>query len=1511
MSFCFEKEANVSIATKETQFVTAICLLIGSLCLPLSGASMSYRITRLTSEQALSESHVFCILQDRAGFMWFGTRDGLNRYDGYEMKVFRNDPADATSLSDNYIRVLWEDVDGMLWIGTRGGLNQFDPVLQTFRRFRNDPQNPNSLSHDTVESIIADRGARGGLWIGTSGGGLNHLDPQTGKFVRYRYDPLDPNSFGNDSVLCLTMDGDGTLWAGTQGGLIRMAPDMPGHFTRFTHESAGLSHNRVGGLYCDKQGTLWVGSNGGLDRLAEDGSFVHIFSPSENRQVTRIHAGPAQGMWLGTNRGIVQFSPEKGVIGNLLSERFISAIFADRGGSLWVGHYGSGISQMTPTPFTANPLPDEEVNCLLRDRHGDLWIGKRGKGIERRVSQGVDTYYPVNGGDALRKGTVKAMLEDSQGNLWAGTEKLGLVRLDRQAGRFIPVSTGAGESPKRSARDLLEDGLGFLWIATNNGLYRMNLAKPGVFEVYRPDGARARSLSDGNIACLHGDRKGGTLWVGTWNGGLNRVDLNTPGEFSTYRHLVNDPTSLSADAVLSIYEDEQNILWVGTSGGFNRFDPTTGNSRSFFIQDGLPSNTIYCILPDDEGQLWLSTTRGLSRFDPIREVFRNYDRFDGLPVNDFREGCGFLDRDQTMYFGGAGGFVSFSSRDIVLNAKPPQIAITELFLDNQAVRLKQEDPLSPLDQAIEATTRLELSYLNRSLELHFASLHYASPEKNRYSHRLEGYEDGWIETGANNRRVTYMNLRPKTYRFHVKGSTKDGIWGEARTLVLVVPPPPWRTWWAYSLYGLSFLSIIIWYVVQQNHKLALQRAAYEKEQLLVERLRETDRLKDDFMANTSHELRTPLHGMIGLAESLMEDPDQSLSSASQQDLAMIVSSGKRLGYMVNDLLDFAKIKRGKLKLYRHPVDLYALTNVVLNLLDPLSRSQGIHMENAVPGNLGLVLADEDRLQQILYNLVGNAVKFTKNGSVKVTASKTGKEVVIRVIDTGIGIAKSDLDRIFISFEQADGSTTRTRGGTGLGLALCKQLVELHGGSIDVSSQPGLGSQFSFVLPRQEDSDATVTEQEAVSVAAESEAQVRRRETEPVRQESAEPETDRVVALRSFGADRPFRILVVDDDPVNRRVLINHLSHMGHQVGEASEGETALTLIEARTYDLVLLDIMMPKLSGYEVCKRIRSSLSTHQLPIIFLTARGRTEDLITGFAVGGNDYLIKPFSKEELTARLGLHFGLIKAKRTLADQHQSMLLQDKMSSLGILTAGIGHEISNPVHFVNVTAENMGQTLKDFHQLLLEMAGEDPAPDIKAAILSGINPLSENVKTIQGGIQRITGILQNLRTFSYDGGNEVAPVDLVDCLQSTLNLVRPNFKKQVHFHVDCAEPVVVPGRQMELSQVFLNLSINACHAILSKLEETGCHTGKLLIKTDRQDNWGLVQFQDSGAGIPEKIREHIFEPFFTTKDLGEGTGLGLPISNGIIESHGGRIEVDSTLGQGTTFTVYLPIGQKAS
>ena len=1258
-----------------------LCLLFSGPT-PTSAQGGTIRFDRISIEDGLSQSTVYAILQDRQGFMWFGTQDGLNKFDGYRFTVYKHDPDDPATISDNFIRALDEDRAGRLWIGTNGGLNRFDPRTETFTRFQHDPADPDSLSDNIVRVIYEDR--TGAMWLGTEGG-LNKFDPASERFTAYRHDPDVATSLSHNNVWALLEDSTGVMWVGTEGGGLNKFDRAGDRFTAYRHDlddPHSLGHDDISSIFEDSTGGLWIGTaGGGLNKFDRtDESFIRYPHDPEtptslsDDNVRYIYEDGAKRLWVGTRTGgLNRFDPQKQSFTRYqndpanqhsLSTNQIVSIFEDRGGVLWIGTNGGGLSKFnrareafvhyTNTVNEPSRLSDQMIWSIYEDQAGSLWIGTSNGLNQFDPAQGTSRQYRHNPADraSLSSNFIPVVLQSRDGTIWVGADEGGLNKFEPATETFTAYRPDPADPTSLSDDDvwsMIEDRHGRLWIGTwGGGLNKFDPVSE-TFTRYTHDPNEPQSISDNVVRTIFEDQAG-HLWVGTNGGGLNKFDPVSE-IFTPYLHDPDDPRSLSDNVVRSVYEDSRGLLWVGTDGGgLNKFDRETETFSAYREQDGLPNDTVYGIEEDAEGYLWLSTNKGLAKFDPVAETFKTYSASNGLQSNEFNQGAHFRGADGKLYFGGINGFNAFRPDQIRANPYRPPVVLTGFQIFDQEVDLNQ--PLAEIQE-------IELSYLDSVFSFEFAALDYTAPAENRYAYKLEGFDQDWIEAGTR-RFATYTNLDGGDYVFRVKGSNSDGVWNETGAAVNIrITPPPWQTWWAYLLYMVAGAAVVLGYVryrtVAQEKELAQQRRELEQERRVTDQLRRIDRLKDEFLANTSHELRTPLNGIIGLTESLLDGVAGPLPGKAEHDLSMVVSSGRRLINLVNDILDFSKMKNQQLELQLKPVGMQGLIEVVLHQCQPLVGQKALKLTNRISSELPYVLADENRVQQIMHNLVGNAIKFTESGTVEVSAEAGPGEpaeaqyLAVTVADTGIGIPADQQERIFESFEQVDGSATREYTGTGLGLAITRQLVELHGGTIGVESTPGQGSRFTFTLPISPEQPTGQTDGRPLSP----------RLTPETKMLPANLVARPAKVVGTGLTARQANILIVDDEPVNQQVLANYLALQNCTITQAMSGPEALSLIDTGFKpDLVLLDVMMPRMSGFEVARKLREQYPPYELPILILTARNQTIDLVTGLEAGANDYLTKPFDKRELLARVNT---LLTLKEAVESHDQLMLIEQELN----------------------------------------------------------------------------------------------------------------------------------------------------------------------------------------------------------------------------------------------------------
>ncbi len=1299
--------------------IWGVLLLIIATQLALS-QSQEFKFRHITPKEGLSSNYIRCIIKDSKGFMWFGTVGGLNRYDGYNVKAYKNDPNDSTSISRNSIMALVEYTNGDLLVGTiNGGLNRFHAATETFSHYTHNPDDPTSISHDRVNIIYQDN--QDLIWVGTHDG-LNLFDPSSGRFNVFQQDPLYPGN-KKDQVQVIFQDKEGMLWIGTNGGLYqfdRQRKVFKEIELVLPVEPIENWHKIINCIAEDHNGVLWIGTDHLLFKY--DNGKLEWVPPNKNRSkypsnyhitdIVEYKDADGYYLWIATWWGLNAYEFNSGLYHRVhtdptnpesLSSDHVNALFLDDSGLLWIaGPDGIDIFDLRLKPFNqvfmSHGINQHSYSAVTfyEDEDSNLWIGSPNGGLIKYDQQlNFMKRFNLRFDDRLILNySVFKILEDSKHRLWIGMNRpyAGIYLFDRDEESVTKLKFNIPEDQllPEGINDILENNMGVIWVATNRGLFWFD-GKKQVPEPLRM--ANHDKLSDSWISDLYKDDFG-IVWIASNKGLFRMNELSSDSiTFQRVGDCNNDSRCLKGNPKC-IFESKNGTFWVGTTEGLFMMNESHEFIEVYEKNELIGENSILSIVEDDNGYLWMNTWKGIVMFKPDiipGETPKLFDLSDGLPFEKHITTPLFKSSDGQIFVPGRGaqqnGFYYFHPDSITINTQIPPVFITDLKIRNEPY---------VTDTNITMLKQLTLSYNQNYLTLEFAALDYMNPGKNQYAYQLEGIDNDWVYCG-NRRYANYTGISPGDYIFSVKGSNNDGYWNEAGTsLAITILPPPWRTWWAYSLYALFLLGLI---VAWRRYDLKRQRLKQdlELEQVEAEKLKEMDKIKSRFFANISHEFRTPLTLILGPLEKLRK----VVLEEGLPDLEMMQRNARRLQRLINQLLSLSKLESGEMRLQVREVNLVELVNGYVQSFESLAKQRNIDLVFQAEEKDIQVYIDQEKLEKILYNLLSNAFKFTSEGGlIKIEVgsgqlaigSERGQRdkgtkgqfttaplhhstttpttsphhhTTIRISDTGPGIPPDHLSHIFDRFYQADDSYTRDQEGTGIGLALTKELVELHQGTIYVESEVGKGTTFRVILPlgKEHLNEEEVNVQDGMSNIEHRISNIEHRQStidnrsktefdganqsyptpgpSPTREGSKPP-------LGGLGVGNEQPLLLIVEDNTDLRAYIRSYLDESYHITEARDGNEGLKKATEEIPDLILSDVMMPGMDGFELCEKLKTDERTSHIPVILLTARAAPESKLEGLETGADDFLTKPFDPDELQIRIR---NLIAGRERLRERY--------------------------------------------------------------------------------------------------------------------------------------------------------------------------------------------------------------------------------------------------------------------
>jgi signal transduction histidine kinase/ligand-binding sensor domain-containing protein/CheY-like chemotaxis protein len=1235
------------------------------------GFAQTYRLNfkRISSNDGLSNNWVRCIYQDDNGFLWFGTSDGLNRYNGYDFKIYRPGSMKPEYISDINVNAICKKSNNELWICTDLGVYTYD--------YHNDSLVYNTFSKNNAFLCVLEDN-KNNFWFGTSRGVLK-LDQKNKDTVLFDHVDNDKSSISNNYVNAIFQDSESDIWVGTRIGLnlIRKGTDNIISFYK-SEKPNSLPGNNVVTICEDLNKQIWIGTyQNGLAMLEKDKAGNISFNKVLDGHILCLLVDNKNNLWVGkdSEEGLDIINPDrlKDKNGKLvvshqkynpidpksISDNSIYSIYQDKLNDIWIGTLGEGINYYSPREkkFNViekryqdkNTIRNNHVNAFLEEDNF-LWIGTEG-GLDRyNKKTGTYTHFQSDGNapGSLGADAVKSIYKDSRGNLWIATWTggLNLYNYDTETfNKFLPDENKPGKISNSSIYSICEDNRGNLWVGTlGGGLCRYDY-KTNTFRNYLHDEKDTNSISNNSINYVF-FTSSGKLYISNYT---NLELFNYDREnFTCFAYLRDPAGTKTGKHIISIFEDSKKNIWVATNTGLKIFDETTGSFVAYNTQS-LPEQTIQGIVEDSHGNLWISTLNGVSKFikginRPENPEFINFTNSDGLSGNEFLKRAAYKNSTGTIYFGSSKGVTYFHPDSILMNKVQPKVVLSELMLLSSKKGSNKVKYTSIIEN-INTIDKLDLSYLNSNFVITFASLNYLHPENNQYQYKLEGYDEDWIDAG-NQRSVSYTNIQPGKYTFIVNGSNNDGTWCQLpKMLKIIIHPPWWRTILFKILLGVIIILIFvsIFYlrlsilkrqnaileqkvknrtielseinaileerqeeITIQNDELERHRNHLENmveartSELIEAKLKaeEADRLKSSFLANMSHEIRTPMNAIYGFSGLLK---DEALSKDEKSKFIDIISDNcESLLVLIDDILDISRIEVDNLLITFEKFD---VDEILINLENYFKHNNNKDILFEFVKNErenGLILNnDKVRFRQVFINLLNNAYKFTESGNIDFGYEVLDKQVRFFVSDSGIGIESSEIRRIFDHFYKIENNPNKLYRGTGLGLAISKKIIEMMGGIIWVESVVNKGSVFYFTLPYSNDNLIL--------------------HKNNIRKEQKMPDL------------KDFTILVAEDTETNYELVYSMLKRFSAKIIWAQNGQEAIDFIRNNPFIencIILMDIKMPVVDGYEASRQIKAMNS--KIPVIAITAYAQAKDREKILEEKFDAYISKPMKLETL-----------------------------------------------------------------------------------------------------------------------------------------------------------------------------------------------------------------------------------------------------------------------------------------
>lgn len=1282
----------------------------------------------LTLENGLSQRSVTAITQDKQGYIWLGTRQGLNRYDGHRFKVYFSGSDAKNTIAANEIACLLTDSNGVLWVGTTNGLNRYDELTDSFIKIE-------ALGNLVIQNIYQDSEKR--LWISTQHG--LYFAAAKEKLIFKKLDIVKSPRTLSNFINCVFDDGKGSIWVGTINGLF-VLNKKNGTYTakKIIDLHPDLRSGNIMSFCLDRFSNLWIGTTSGLF-LVDSAWHVRFFTSKNpntlvNNDIRQLLPNEDGQIWIATQDGLSILDPKTLVftnykhdlgLGNSISNSSILNMFKDRNKNVWLGTYYGGVNIVYPVATSFKVYQNSKVptsisgniiSSILEDKKGNLWIGTEGGGINyfNRANNTFKSYNTIlSDTTSISSNLVKVMIkEDEQSdNLIVGTHRGWINLFNPNNGKFTRIKNAKnrqGEIGSAEIVALLRDRNGTIWIGSKNGLSTLTKMN-GVYPKVTRRSFLNKYIYNEGVASLMQDSNG-NIWIGTFKNiylyNPNKKEIHYLGKSNLHKSFITD-------GVNCVVESKTKEILIGTSAsGLKIYNPQTRKVKTYTTGQGLANNTVWGVLEDNQQNYWITTANGLSALNTTTQKIRNYTKSDGLADNEFNAHAYFEDSKGEFFVGGTSGLNAFYPSKIQVNKQTSPLVFTGLSLFNHTIGINGPDKL--LSAPINATKKLTFKHEQSHFAIDFALLNYIKSDKNKYAYQLKKYDKDWIYT--NNPTATYTNIPAGSYTFVAKGINNDGVFSDKEaTIKIVIEPALWATWWAYCSYFLLFsgvLFLIIRYLIIRA---------------LLKQTNNIQQMKLRFFTHVSHEIRTPLTLIVGPLENLLAKTND-LPHINKQ-VVQIKNNADRLLRLTTELLDFRKTETGHLKLHLAELDIVHFMHEIYNAFKHLSEGRRIEFELEYDNSPLLLWFDKSQMEKVFFNLISNAFKFTKDGgaiSIKIIDDKHHVKILVR--DNGMGISEENKDKLFSDFFQVN-SSDATHIGSGIGLALSKSIAMAHAGDIAIESNEETTKKSGFTC-------FTVTLNKGDGWISKLGKNV------SFDQEIAADFTytpDLSFPLDTFleteDSTKHREVILIVDDNVEIRQMIKTIINEQYDILESENGQIGWETAIEQVPDLIICDVMMPVLNGLELCKKLKTDERTSHIPVIMLTARSSQVHQIEGLQTGADSYITKPFS----TALLLLNIrNLLQYKENIRKKYSQKSMFDDMQ---VVPSNIDEL------FLNKVIASIEAKMSDQEFGVIELSKEvNMSPPVLYKKIRAITNLSVNdfVKTI-----RLEKASQLLKTKGYN------------------------------------------------------------------------------------------------------------------------------------------------------------------